>query len=109
MKLETTIYDNISAMNPLEWDEIVAEGNIFQTHSALTFFEKNALLGWPPTYFVFRDQDGHIAAHATAFRIPTDLLIFAQGPVKNLVNRIRKTFPAFLNPCILECGCPISP
>jgi predicted N-acyltransferase len=38
----------------------------------------------------------------------TDLLIFSQGLVKSLLDKVRRVAGNFLRPRILECGCPVS-
>lgn len=103
------VYKSITQLNKHEWNNIVPKGQIFQSYDALHFFEKKGLIEYQPRYFVFTNADREIVAHTTAYLIETDLLIFSKGRLKKLVDRIRKIFPNFLNPNILEVGCPISP
>jgi predicted N-acyltransferase len=44
-----------------------------------------------------------------AYFIRTSLAIFSKGFVRSAVDRIRRVWPAFLQPLTLECGWPISP
>src|SRR6266851_9749076 len=108
MKLEGTIHKSIHAVDAAEWDEIVGKGRVFQTHAALAFLEEGGLADCPPKYFILRTEDGQIAAHVAAYMIETSLVIFSQGIMKAVVDKIRIVLPKFLFARILECSCPVS-
>src|SRR6266478_1431860 len=108
MKLEGTIHKSIHAVDAAEWDEIVGKGRVFQTHAALAFLEEGGLADCPPKYFILRTEDGQIAAHVAAYMIETSLVIFSQGIMKAVVDKIRIVLPKFLFVRILECSCPVS-
>lgn len=58
-------------------------------------------------YLVFRGVDNEIIAHVNAYLIETSLVMFSKGIIRRLVEGVRKAFPRFLRPMILECGCPL--
>ncbi|MBV8511646.1 MAG: GNAT family N-acetyltransferase, partial [Xanthobacteraceae bacterium] len=75
---------------------------------ALALLQDGGIEDYRARYLVLRTKDGRIAAHTTAYIIETDLLIFSQGVLKLLLDKIRRVLPKFLRPSILECGCPVS-
>lgn len=103
-----TVHEFIHEIDPAEWNEIVAEGRVWQSHAALALLEDGGLEHCRARYLIFRTRDGRIAAHIAAYIIETDLLIFSQGVVKRTLDTIRRVLPKFLLPSILECGCPVS-
>ncbi len=104
---QVAIHDSIREVDASEWDEIVGEGRVFQTHAWLAVLEESGLEDCPPKYFVVRMEDGRIAAHLTSYMIETSLLMLSRGFVKTLVERIRTIAPKFLKSRILECGSPV--
>ncbi|USX21734.1 GNAT family N-acetyltransferase [Oxalobacteraceae bacterium OTU3REALA1] len=104
-----TVHNSLQDIDESEWDSIVPLENAFHGHRAQLFFEQEGLVNWPPRYFCFRNEQGELVAHATAYLIPTSLVIFSSGIVRSVVDWIRTFWPAFLQPTMLECGCPISP
>jgi predicted N-acyltransferase len=105
--LRVTVHDTVHDIDASEWNEVVDEGRLFQTHGWLALLEAGALVDCPPKYIVFRTEDGRIAAHVTAYMIQTSLVIFSKGPLRALVNSIRSVFSNFLMTRVLECGCPL--
>lgn len=106
--LKVTVHESIHEIDPAEWNEIVEEGRIWQTHAALALLEDGGLDNCRARYLTLRTGDGRIAAHSAAYIVETDLLIFSRGLVKSLVDQVRRVAPNFLRPRILECGCPVS-
>lgn len=105
---QVAVHDSIREVDASEWDEIVGEGRVLQTHAWLAVLEEGGLEDCPPKYFVFRMADGRIAAHLAAYMIETSLLMFSRGFLKALVERIRTVVPKFLKARILECGSPVA-
>ena len=103
-----TIHHSIHEINPDEWNEIVGEGRVWQSHAALALLQDGGIEDYRARYLVLRTNDGRIAAHTTAYIIETDLLIFSQGVLKRLLENIRRVLPKFLRTSIRECGCPVS-
>jgi predicted N-acyltransferase len=104
--INVTVHDSIHEVDARNWNEIVGAGRYLQTHAWLAILENDGLVDCPPKYFVCRREDGQIVAHLAAYMIETSLLVFATGVVNSLVGVIRKIWPKFLLPRILECGSP---
>jgi predicted N-acyltransferase len=106
--LKVTVHESIHELSPAEWNEIVGEGAVWQTHAALALLEDGGLENCRARYLTFRTVDGRLAAHSAVYIMETDLLIFSQGLVKSLLDKVRRVAGNFLRPRILECGCPVS-
>lgn len=104
--MDVTIYDSISELDMHEWDEVVGPNQLFQRSEWLRALEGGGLADCTPKYFVVRDASGRMVASASAYIIPTSLVLFSKGFVRSAVERIRRLWPSFLMPRILECGCP---
>jgi len=105
--LQVTVHESIQEVDATEWDEVVGPERLFQSHAWLRSLEGGALVDCKPKYFVVRDEAGRMVANASAYIIPTSLLIFSKGWVKAAVEAVRRIWPNFLMPRILECGCPL--
>ena len=106
--LDVTVHESIHEINPAEWNEIVEEGSVWQTHAALALLEDGGLENCRVRYLTFRTVDGRLAAHSAVYIMETDLLIFSQGLMKRLLDKVRRVAGNFLRPRVLECGCPVS-
>jgi predicted N-acyltransferase len=106
--LKVTVHESIHELSPAEWNEIVGEGAVWQTHAALALLEDGGLENCRARYLTFRTVDGRLAAHSAVYIMETDLLIFSQGLVKSLLDKVRRVAGNFLRPRVLECGCPVS-
>ena len=104
--INVTVHDSIHEIDASDWDEIVGAGRHLQTHAWLAILENDGLVDCPPKYFVCRRENGQIVAHLAAYMIETSLLVFSKGVLNSLVEAIRKVWPKFLLPRILECGSP---
>lgn len=104
--INVTVHDSIHEIDASDWDEIVGVGRHLQTHAWLAILENDGLVDCPPKYFVCRRENGQIVAHLAAYMIETSLLVFSKGVLNSLVEAIRKVWPKFLLPRILECGSP---
>jgi predicted N-acyltransferase len=103
------VHDSIGELDAAEWDAVVGPERLFQSHAWLRALEGGAVVDCIPKYFVVRDEAGRMLANASAYIIPTSLLIFSKGFVKKAVEAVRRLWPNFLMPRILECGCPLGP
>jgi hypothetical protein len=106
--LNVTVHESIHEINPPEWNEIVEEGSVWQTHAALALLEDGGLENCRARYLTFRTVDGRLAAHSAVYIMETDLLIFSQSLVKSLLDKVRRVAGNFLRTRVLECGCPVS-
>lgn len=104
--INVTVHDSIHEIDASNWDEIVGTGRYLQTHAWLAILENDGLVDCPPKYFVCRRENGQIVAHLAAYMIETSLLVFAKGVLNSLAEAVRKVWPKFLLPRILECGSP---
>ncbi|MFH1836518.1 MAG: GNAT family N-acetyltransferase [Candidatus Omnitrophota bacterium] len=104
MKVKT--YTSITHIDKDEWNSIVEKNNIMCDHSYLEAVEKsdinNCVYYYPVVY-----KDGKIVAHTSAYLIRTELDLFAQGAIKNVVNFIRRKWKNFLVMRSIECGTPV--
>lgn len=104
MRVET--HGSIAELDAGEWDALVPPGAIFFTHRFLTALEASGVADGPPGYVtVWRGE--RLVAHTCAFPMSTDLVLFSEGPLKALVEGVRKLWPGFLHLRILECACPV--
>jgi predicted N-acyltransferase len=107
--LHVTVHESLRELDAAEWDSLVRPGSGFHGYRALRVFEEGGLVDCPLRYFCFRDEHGQLVAHATAFVIRTSLVLLPKGALRDAVGWIRKLWPGFLRPRMLEFGCPISP
>jgi predicted N-acyltransferase len=107
--LRVTVHRSLRELDETEWDSLVRPGRGFHRYRALRVFEEGGLVDCPPRYFCFRNENGELVAHATAFLIRTSLLILPKGAMRDAIGWLRKSWPGFLRPRMLEFGCPIGP
>ncbi|MEE4379774.1 MAG: GNAT family N-acetyltransferase [Candidatus Competibacteraceae bacterium] len=104
--MQVTVHRSINEIEPLQWDSIVGTDRIIFSHACLKAIEASGINDCRFFYLAFWRDNGEIAAHVPVYSIPTDLLIFSNRKIKNLINFIRKRKPFFLQPRFLECGSP---
>src|SRR5262249_23324131 len=100
--MNVTVHESIHEIDAEEWNEIVVEGRVWQTHAALALLEDGGLEDCRARYLIFRTNDGRLAAHSAVYIMETDLLVFSQGLVKSLLDRVRRVAGNFLRTRILE-------
>lgn len=105
--LRVTVHDSITQIDAAEWDAILAPDRTFFSHFFLKLVEETGLNDCRFHYLVFRSEAGELVAHTLAYTMSTDLLIFSQGLLRRFTDLVRRVFPGYLRPRILECGCPV--
>ncbi len=106
--LSLSVHFSIFEIEPADWDAIVEDGRVWQTHAALALLEQGGLEDCWVRYLVLRGEGGRVAAHTAAYAINVDFLIFSSGLLLNVTDRLRNFVPSLLRLRMLECGCPVS-
>jgi len=100
-------YRSINEVNQCRWDAIVAKDRIFCTYKYIESLEKAGLNEDGRYYLAVHDGDD-IIAHTAVYFVPTELDVFAQGAIKNIIHMIRRRWSNFFVLRSLECGPPIA-
>src|SRR5215470_9914284 len=66
---------------------------------------EDTISGFDYRYFVIRDEAGVVRAVAPFFLLDQDLLVGTDGPVKAIIDRVRRLWPRFMHMRTLMIGC----
>jgi predicted N-acyltransferase len=104
-RLATTCVDTIDAVDPKEWDSIVRERDILNSHAYQKAMEKSGVNDFRYRYFLFR-RAGKLVGHVSVGIFTFGLDVMVQDPIKSMLGSIKRLFPGFLRITLIECGHP---
>jgi predicted N-acyltransferase len=97
--------ESIDAVDPNEWDSIVRERDVLNTHAYQTAIERSGVNDFRYSYLLFR-REGTLVAHVSVGIFTFGLDVMLQDPLKSIFARIKRRFPSFLRVTLIECGHP---
>ncbi len=105
--MKIKIHNSITEINEKDWDSIVSHDRIICKHQYLEAIENSGINNGRYYYPVVYDNN-RIIAHTCLYTISTELDLFAQGPLKKMIDGLRKVWKNFLVLRSLECGTPVA-
>ncbi len=106
--LRATVYNTVDDLPAHVWDELLADTAIAMSRSFWRILEHARLNDFEYRYVLFVDEQGQALGLSAFYSVTTDIAIFAPGPLRVLLNGVRRVFPHFLKLRMLECGTPIT-
>ncbi len=106
--LRATVYNTVDDLPAHVWDELLADTAIAMSRSFWRILEHARLNDFEYRYVLFVDDQGQALGLSAFYSVTTDIAIFAPGPLRVLLNGVRRVFPNFLKLRMLECGTPIT-
>ena len=98
-------YQSMDSIEAGEWDSIVDDEEIYNTHAYLWAIEHSGVNDLCYYYLTFY-QHAKLIAHASVSVFIFGLDIMIKGAAGEYVDRIKRTFPRFLQIKLIECGHP---
>ncbi|MAG13368.1 MAG: hypothetical protein CMN78_02100 [Spirochaetales bacterium] len=98
-------YPSINRIDPAEWDSIVSEDEIVNSHSHLRAIERSGVNSISYRYYLFT-RNNDLIAHATVGIFSFGLDVMAAGGIGRFIELIKKRVPSFLQVKVIECGLP---
>lgn len=105
--MNVRVLHSVTEVDASAWNAIVSADRLICTHEYLKAIENSVINDCRYFYPVVYDG-GEIVAHTCLYHISTELDCFAQGPIKSLVNWVRKWNSGFMMLRSIECGTPVS-
>ena len=106
--LKAIVYNKVDDLPAQIWDELLADASVAMSRSFWRILEHARLNDFEYRYVLFVDEQGQALGLSAFYSITTDIAIFAPGPLRLLLNGVRRVFPNFLKLRMLECGTPIT-
>jgi hypothetical protein len=105
---EVAVLPSVSGIEPAEWDAIAHDEYVFQRHAYLQALERTRINDCEYRFFVARDRDGQLIAHAPLYSISTALDTFLPKSTRlaKAIAAVRRVRPNFLVVRCVECGVP---
>jgi hypothetical protein len=107
-KIKVQRYDRMEDVPATAWDTWARQGSITQSRAFWQVLEQAELNDFRYHYLVFFAPSGEAIGISSVYQVTTDIAIFADGRLRDLLQWIRGRFPGFLKWRMLECGTPIT-
>ncbi len=107
--MNITTYHSAAEIPGEAWEAVVGSASITHGKTYWQVIEAAGMAEFHDThYLLVRDARGQPLAIATCYTVSTDMAIFASGPLRALLQTVRRAFPRFLKLRMLECGSAIN-
>ncbi len=106
--MKTKIYHRIADVPEADWEPLRSRASAALSRTFWQVLEDADLEGFSYRYAVLHEDGGQAAGIFPLYTVTTDIAIFAPAPLRRMLGRIRRRFPAFLKWTMLECGTPIT-
>jgi predicted N-acyltransferase len=102
------ILTSLLEVNPAEWDRVTGKDRFIAMHGYLLAIERSKVNDCEHRYFLYRDTQGTLIAHAGFYTITTrfDVFLPKDHVMNPIITSIRRIFPQFLHSKMVECGTP---
>src|ERR1700678_776487 len=94
--LRAIVYNKLDDLPAHVWDELLADTAGAMSRSFWRVLEHARLNDFEYRYVLFVDGQGQALGLSTFYSVTTDIAIFAPGPLRVLLNGVRRAFPNFL-------------
>jgi len=101
------IFRDIHEISDEEWNSIVPEGAIQQSHAFIRTCQKSGVEGASYWHLMIR-QGGRLIATASISRMIVSLDLLASQGLRRATGTIRRRYPSFMRIPVLFCGLPVS-
>jgi len=106
--LKAIVYNRVDDLPACVWDELLADTSVAMSRPFWRVLEHARLNDFEYRYVLFVDGREQALGLSTFYSVTTDIAIFAPGPLRVLLNGVRRLFPNFLKLRMIECGTPIT-
>lgn len=106
--MKTEVHASPGDIPPATWNRLVAGGSVTLRHEFWQVLAAARLESFALRLALFRDEAGTPLACAAFYVVDTDIAIFAPGPLRRLLARLRRRFPRLLRLRLVECGTPVT-